>query len=394
MGFDLCVKKVSRALAGMMVAAACVLLIGGVASAAGSPAIAVTPTSGLSDGQQVTVNGSGWVPGHSIALFECHSSQLPGNGPPCGNFAPSATADVNGAFQVLFTVQQSLVATNNGNAVYDCAVAPGCNIVVGDFTTSTFRTAHLSFGPSSSPVVTVTPSTGLNNLQTVNVSGTGYDLVLNGGNTAIIECATQQAQLCDRVPGHFGAAPIQPDHSFSVPFVVRRTFQGSLNQGGPTTLVDCTIAPGCSIAAYQSAGFGSAQRVSFLTPDATAPTVTLTTPPDGAVYAQGSVVAADFACADEAGGSGLASCVGTVANGAAIDTSTVGDHSFQVTGTDNEANSASVTNHYTVLRIAATTDECKNDGWKVVVDSNLRAFKNQGDCVSFVATGGRNFASG
>ena len=35
---------------------------------------------------------------------------------------------------------------------------------------------------------------------------------------------------------------------------------------------------------------------------------------------------------------GLASCVATVAHGAPIDTATVGDHPFTVTGTDNEGN--------------------------------------------------------
>jgi hypothetical protein len=30
-------------------------------------------------------------------------------------------------------------------------------------------------------------------------------------------------------------------------------------------------------------------------------------------------------------------------------------------------------------------DQCKNGGWK-----NFLGFKNQGDCVSFVATGGKN----
>ncbi|HET9541450.1 MAG TPA: hypothetical protein VFP02_00100, partial [Acidimicrobiales bacterium] len=45
--------------------------------------------------------------------------------------------------------------------------------------------------------------------------------------------------------------------------------------------------------------------------DTTDPTVGVVTPPGGAVYARNRVVNADFSCADEAGGSGLASCVGT-----------------------------------------------------------------------------------
>lgn len=39
-------------------------------------------------------------------------------------------------------------------------------------------------------------------------------------------------------------------------------------------------------------------------------------------------------------------------------------------------------------------DQCKNDGWKTLFDSNNRAFKNQGDCVSYVATQGKIKANG
>jgi len=39
-------------------------------------------------------------------------------------------------------------------------------------------------------------------------------------------------------------------------------------------------------------------------------------------------------------------------------------------------------------------DQCKNGGWQSLTDANGTAFKNQGDCVSYVATGGRNSAAG
>ena len=82
--------------------------------------------------------------------------------------------------------------------------------------------------------------------------------------------------------------------------------------------------------------------------DATAPAITLTTPADGASYLLGSTVLADYGCEDEAGGSGLASCVGTVADGAAIDTATVGAKAFTVSAEDEAGNAAAVTHTYTV----------------------------------------------
>jgi len=83
--------------------------------------------------------------------------------------------------------------------------------------------------------------------------------------------------------------------------------------------------------------------------DSTPPEVTLTTPAEGAVYTLSQAVLADYACEDEAGGSGLASCVGDVADGAAIDTASVGPNAFTVTAEDNAANTASLTHAYSVV---------------------------------------------
>jgi hypothetical protein len=82
--------------------------------------------------------------------------------------------------------------------------------------------------------------------------------------------------------------------------------------------------------------------------DDTPPTVTLTTPPDGAAYAQDEVVLADYECADESDGSGLASCAGDVPDGQAIDTATLGTHEFTVTARDRRGNETTVTHTYTV----------------------------------------------
>ncbi|HEV7639576.1 MAG TPA: Ig-like domain-containing protein, partial [Gaiellaceae bacterium] len=84
-------------------------------------------------------------------------------------------------------------------------------------------------------------------------------------------------------------------------------------------------------------------------PDATAPTISITSPADGASYTLNQTVTASYSCADEAGGSGIATCTGPVAPGAAISTSTAGPHTFTVTATDNAGNPSSATSNYTVL---------------------------------------------
>ena len=82
--------------------------------------------------------------------------------------------------------------------------------------------------------------------------------------------------------------------------------------------------------------------------DTTKPTITLTTPAEGATYSLNQTVNANYSCQDEDGGSGLASCEGTVANGSPIDTASTGTKTFTVTAADNAGNTDSVTHTYTV----------------------------------------------
>ena len=80
-----------------------------------------------------------------------------------------------------------------------------------------------------------------------------------------------------------------------------------------------------------------------------APAVDLRSPLEGAVYLLDEHVVADYGCADEPGGSGLASCVGTVADGAAVDTSSVGERSFRVDASDVAGNTAVARSVYRVV---------------------------------------------
>lgn len=47
---------------------------------------------------------------------------------------------------------------------------------------------------------------------------------------------------------------------------------------------------------------------------------------------------------------------------------------------------------YTTSNVVQTKDDCKNGGWANVTRPDGSAFKNQGDCVSYVASGGRSDA--
>jgi hypothetical protein len=104
-----------------------------------------------------------------------------------------------------------------------------------------------------------------------------------------------------------------------------------------------------TVSARDGAGNEATASVTVEVVDLGAPVVNLRTPVDGASYAMGEDVLADYDCSDEPNGSGVLSCVGDVADGAALDTSTPGPRSFTVTATDVAGNSASTTVAYEVV---------------------------------------------
>lgn len=103
-----------------------------------------------------------------------------------------------------------------------------------------------------------------------------------------------------------------------------------------------------TVESTDNAGNGTSKSVTYTVVDQAPPAITLTTPADGAVYTLGQRVLASYSCEDQQGGAGVASCSGTVANGAPIDTSSFGAHSFEVTASDNAGNTASRVVTYSV----------------------------------------------
>ncbi|MFJ4717363.1 enediyne antibiotic chromoprotein [Streptomyces sp. NPDC088785] len=104
-------------------AAAALALATGPASAA--PALSVTPAGGLSDGQTVTVNGSGYTAGEQVAVAQCVQNTK------CADGYVVATADAGGAFQVTQTVKKAFQATDFGTGAVssvDCTVVQ-CQLV-------------------------------------------------------------------------------------------------------------------------------------------------------------------------------------------------------------------------------------------------------------------------
>jgi hypothetical protein len=83
--------------------------------------------------------------------------------------------------------------------------------------------------------------------------------------------------------------------------------------------------------------------------DAEPPAISVTRPAEGASYLLGEPVTAAFSCDDGATGAGVSSCVGSVADGAALDTSSVGPKTFHVSARDNAGNASEKDVHYSVV---------------------------------------------
>ena len=124
---------------------------------------------------------------------------------------------------------------------------------------------------------------------------------------------------------------------------------GTIVAWGYDAFGQATVPAGLSDVTSIAAGGRHSLALVSSAQDSSAPTITITTPAEGETYLLGQAVNADYACQDEEGGSGLASCVGTVANGSPIDTSSVGSKSLMVNAADNAGNSASVTHNYSVV---------------------------------------------
>ena len=105
-----------------------------------------------------------------------------------------------------------------------------------------------------------------------------------------------------------------------------------------TTTVNCS--------ASDSRGNTATGSFAVTVRDTTAPSITVDVPVDGATYTAGQVVTASYRCADTA--SPLTLCAGPVASGGALDTATVGSHTFTVQARDGAGNTASRTVTYRV----------------------------------------------
>ena len=92
--------------------------------------------------------------------------------------------------------------------------------------------------------------------------------------------------------------------------------------------------------------FSASDAVTITVIDVTAPAIEIASPVANAAYALDRIVFASYGCTDE---SGIASCIGTAASGAPIDTSSPGARQFCVTAVDGVGHTSTECVSYSVL---------------------------------------------
>jgi len=114
--------------------------------------------------------------------------------------------------------------------------------------------------------------------------------------------------------------------------------------------------------------------------DNTGPMITITTPAATA-YVLGQVVNANYGCVDA--GSGLSTCDGAVANGATINTATLGSKNFTVNSTDRLGNASSKTvSDSVVYKVCALFDQTKSHNAGSTVAIRIQLCDNNGNNLS------------
>jgi hypothetical protein len=202
------------------------------AAAPAAPVITVTPDTGLLDGQTVTLAGEGFLPAEPLVMLVCAGELCA----PDYRGLPTGSADINGVLDSDQVVSRLLFGPDG--TVHDCALE-ACTMRVTSWETFLqYGDVPLTFDaavpPPALPALVVSPSTGLVDGQSVQVTGSGFQ---RGFITVLLmQCRTGATTPADCVGG------VGPrGDSFVIDLTVTRFLDL------PSGRVDCAVAGACTI---------------------------------------------------------------------------------------------------------------------------------------------------
>jgi hypothetical protein len=205
------------------------------------PALSAVPSSGLRDGQNITLSGTGFSPNAFVEFIECESTAPTS----CDvNTIYPAFSGPDGTFSTTYPVTRVIA---NGEGPVDCAQTTTCVIMAtNESNPAQVASAPISFAdvPIKTPKLMASPSTGLDDGDNVTVAGKGFG---HHHEIGLTECVAGSTDIngCVGVAGLGNAAAVKANGAgrFSTTFNVSRV----LTLFGAT--IDCAKAPGCVIGA-------------------------------------------------------------------------------------------------------------------------------------------------
>jgi hypothetical protein len=247
-------------LAAIGVTAAAVLIPVTEAGATVAPSLVVTPSTGLTDGQTVTVTGSNFAVSSSLYVVEC-SGLSEADCDIADGILGTASTDASGAFSLSFVVHTGTFGTANCDSTSTtCAINATTDPNPSD--TAAAATAPISFAAPTVPTITVTPHTGLTNGQSVAVTAADFPA---STSYTVIQCsggAPADCDVADMQSGTTGA-----DGSLSASLTLRTGTVGSGTCATPST--NCFVA-------VSAGATNVTQEIDFASVSPTGPAITVT----------------------------------------------------------------------------------------------------------------------
>ena len=234
------------------------------------PSITISPSIGLTNGQTVTITGTGFSANEaSLVAVECNPAALVVGEAGCniGSIDP-ITVNASGDFTSSFVVVTGPIGTGSGaGACGTSAATANCFISIGSTATEA-NVAGASINFTGGPGVSVTPSTGLTNGASVTITGSGFK---DGDSLYAVECletATTEAG-CDTST----ATPITASATGTLPSTTFKVATGAIGTGACGTTA--TNYSSCIIEVAEISG----ADLGFTTIDFAAPAVAVVPSP-------------------------------------------------------------------------------------------------------------------